>query len=97
MIILFILDILLYSTISINIPLILILFPFEKNILNISIISILLLLIDLHYWVFILILFIIFFINQLIKSKLRFNLYTYLIILTMDFIFYYLFVGVINA
>lgn len=97
MIILFILDILLYSTISINIPLILILFPFEKNILNISIISILLLLIDLHYWVFILILFIIFFINQLIKSKLRFNLYTYLIILTMDFIFYYLFVGVISA
>lgn len=97
MIILFILDILLYSTISINIPLILILFPFEKNILNISIISILLLLIDLHYWVFILILFIIFFINQLIKSKLRFNLYTYLIILTIDFIFYYLFVGVISA
>ena len=96
MIILFILDVLIYSVTSINIPLILFLFPFKKNILNIIIISIVLLLIDLHYWAFIITLITIYLINLVLKKEMRFNVYTYYILLVIDYLLYYLFVGIIK-
>lgn len=97
MIILFLLDILIYSVTSINIPLIIFLLPFEKNIFNIILISIVLILIDIHYWMLIVIILILFMLNYVLKRQFRLTIYTYFILLIFDFMFYYLFTGLIKA
>ena len=96
MILLFILDIFLYSIYSIHIPLVLLLLPLEKKPYNIIFIMIILLLIDTHYWLLFLAFMLIYFINILLRRNIKLNVYTYLIILVIDFIVYYLSIGLVN-